>query len=429
MEDIKTNINELALVVAVKDTTNDNIFSYRIHEILNLALAGGFEIVDTIIQNLPHPNKKTFIGKGKLDEVKQELSALEIKTVIFEDELSPAQIKNIEEVLQCEVIDRTMLILMIFEMRAQTKEATLQVLIAKLKYMMPRLIGTRDYLSRIGGGGGGASGARRGSGETKLELDRRHIEQQIDRAKNELQDVVKNRLQNRKLRKSNNTKVVAFVGYTNAGKSSTINNLINSCQENVEKQVFVKDMLFATLETSTRRVKLNNNHEFLITDTVGFVNNLPHHLIESFKSTLEEIKDADLIIHIIDASSPFMDLQIETTFSVLKELEVKDIPIINAYNKIDLVNDFVLQTIDKKNSIFISAKTLDGYHDLIDNIETNLFCEDELVEFIIPFNRGDIVNHLMNVSIIHATDYLENGTYLKATVSKHIYNLYKEFLK
>ena len=200
---------EKVIIVSVNNEINQEIFSYRINEINNLAEACDFEVVDTIIQNLDHPNSKTFIGKGKLDEVKLVINAYDVKTVIFEDELTPAQIANLEQILGVEIIDRNMLILMIFESRAKTKEAVLQVKIAKLKYMLPRLIGSRDYMSRTGGGASGGLGARRGGGETKLELDRRHIEHQIYKAQEELKEVVKNRYQNRKSREKNNTKVVA----------------------------------------------------------------------------------------------------------------------------------------------------------------------------------------------------------------------------
>lgn len=420
-------IKEKVIIVSVNDEINDQVFSYRINEISNLAEACNFEVVDTIIQNLDHPNSKTFIGKGKLDEVKMSINAYNVETVIFEDELTPAQIANLEQALNCEIIDRNMLILMIFEQRAKTKEAVLQVKIAKLKYMLPRLVGSRDYMSRTGGGASGGMGARRGGGETKLELDHRHIERQIYKAQSELAEVVKNRSQSRKSRKNNNTKVVAFVGYTNVGKSSTINNLIEMHSDDLDKQVFVKDMLFATLETTTRRIKTKNNHEFLITDTVGFVSNLPHHLVESFKSTLEEITDADLIVHVIDASSPFLELQTATTLEVLKEIGVKDIPVINLYNKIDKVNDFVLQTIDNTDSLFISAKTLAGYDELLNTIEKKLFGDYISCELLIPYTKGEIVNTIMNNSNVEEITYLENGIYVKATISTYLYNLYQEY--
>jgi GTP-binding protein HflX len=420
-------IKEKVIIVSVNDEIDNQIFSYRINEIVNLAEACNFEVVDTIIQNLDHPNSKTFVGKGKLDEVKMSINAYNVETVIFEDELTPAQIANLEQILNCEIIDRNMLILMIFEQRAKTKEAVLQVKIAKLKYMLPRLIGSRDYMSRTGGGASGGMGARRGGGETKLELDHRHIERQIYKAQSELAEVVKNRSQSRKSRKNNNTKVVAFVGYTNVGKSSTINNLIEMHSDDLEKQVFVKDMLFATLETTTRRIKTKNNHEFLITDTVGFVSNLPHHLVESFKSTLEEITDADLIIHVIDASSPFLELQTKTTLDVLNEIGVKDIPIINVYNKVDRVNDFVLQTIDNTDSLFTSAITLAGYDELLNTIEKKLFGDYISCELLIPYTKGEILNTIMNNSVVDIVEYLDNGIYIKATVSTYLYNLYKEY--
>ncbi len=433
------NNNELekVLIVMLNNETNDEIFSYRLSEINNLVAASNFETIDTIIQNKAVIDKATYIGKGKLEEIKKELQTFEeegtiIENVVFESELSPIQIKNIEDYLDKVIIDRTMLILDIFERRAKTKEAYLQVKIAKLKYMLPRLIGARNYLSRTGGGGGGASGARRGSGETKLELDHRHIENQILKAKAELAEIVKNRKENRKLRKANNTKVVSFVGYTNAGKSSTINNILANyhvSQTNLEdKQVFVKNMLFATLETSTRRVKLANNHEFLITDTIGFVNNLPHHLIESFKSTLEEIKDSDLIIHIIDASSPFMDLQIDTTLKVLNDLNVTNIPIINVYNKTDLVTDYFIASLGKNDSLCVSAQTLKGYDELIQTIDQKLYPGLRDATFLIPYDKGDIVSTLMEVSEIKSTEYTENGTKISCTVSNHIYHLYQAYL-
>ena len=420
-------IKEKVIIVSVNDEIDSQVFSYRINEIVNLAEACNFEVVDTIIQNLDHPNSKTFVGKGKLDEVKMSINAYNVETVIFEDELTPAQIANLEQILSCEIIDRNMLILMIFEQRAKTKEAVLQVKIAKLKYMLPRLVGSRDYMSRTGGGASGGMGARRGGGETKLELDHRHIERQIYKAQGELAEVVKNRSQSRKSRKNNNTKVVAFVGYTNVGKSSTINNLIEMHSDDLEKQVFVKDMLFATLETTTRRIKTKNNHEFLITDTVGFVSNLPHHLVESFKSTLEEITDADLIVHVIDASSPFLELQTKTTIEVLNEIGVKDIPIINVYNKVDKVNDFVLQTIDNTDSLFTSAVTLSGYDELLNTIEKKLFGDYITCELLIPYTKGEILNTIMNNSVVDSVEYLDNGIYVKATISTYLYNLYYEY--
>ena len=417
------------IVAYVNTYTNDELFSYHFNEVINLAEACYFEVVDTLIQNLDHPKAKTYLGSGKLDELKMMKDALEVHTIIFADELSPAQISNLQKYLDCEIIDRNMLILTIFEQRAKTKEAVLQVKIAKLKYMLPRLIGSRDYMSRTGGGASGAVGARRGSGETKLELDQRHIERQIYKAQSELKEVVKNRQEARKARKANDIKVVAFVGYTNVGKSTTINNLIEMFNNDKleEKQVFVKNMLFATLETTTRRIKTNSNHEFLITDTVGFVSNLPHHLIESFKFTLEEILDADLVVHVIDASSPYLDLQVKTTLEVLNELGIKDAPIINVYNKTDLINDFVLQSLETKDNLFISGKTKAGYSELINRIEEILYPNQYNIKLLIPYDKGEILNKIITNSIVNETEYLDNGIYVDAVVSQYLYNIYKQY--
>lgn len=417
------------IVAYVNTYTNDELFSYHFNEVINLAEACYFEVVDTLIQNLDHPKAKTYLGSGKLDELKMMKDALEVDTIIFADELSPAQISNLQKYLDCEIIDRNMLILTIFEQRAKTKEAVLQVKIAKLKYMLPRLIGSRDYMSRTGGGASGAVGARRGSGETKLELDQRHIERQIYKAQSELKEVVKNRQEARKARKANDIKVVAFVGYTNVGKSTTINNLIEMFNNDKleEKQVFVKNMLFATLETTTRRIKTNSNHEFLITDTVGFVSNLPHHLIESFKSTLEEILDADLVVHVIDASSPYLDLQVKTTLEVLNELGIKDAPILNVYNKTDLINDFVLQSLETKDNLFISGKTKAGYSELINRIEEILYPNQYNIKLLIPYDKGEILNKIITNSIVNETEYLDNGIYVDAVVSQYLYNIYKQY--
>lgn len=414
-----------AIVVGV-NVGNDLLFNYQINETCALCQALDIEVVETIIQNLPSFNSATYLGSGKLDELKRYALTLEANVVVFNDDLSPAQLKNITDFLDCEVMDRTMLILEIFKIRARTKEASLQVEIANLNYMLPRLIGMHNNLSRIGGGGAGGTGARRGSGETKLELDRRHIEAKIDKAKEELRAVVKNRQTSRKLRTSSGIKTVAFVGYTNAGKSSTINNLLSMFNENVsDKQVFVKDMLFATLETSTRKIKLPNNHEFLITDTVGFVSRLPHFLVESFKSTLEEIKEASLIVHIIDSSSPYMELQINTTNQVLEEIGVKDIPVLYAFNKSDLLKNPLFISKNYQPQILLSATSKEGYSDLIDKIEETLFPDTITCDLLIPYDKGEIYSLLKEVAHIKTTDFTNEGTLIEVSLPNSLYQRYK----
>lgn len=422
-------LDTLTAVIVGINTGSDEEFSYETEELKNLCVASNIEVVEEVYQSLNTANNATYVGSGKLTEIKQIASALNVDLVIFNDELSPAQLKNIKKALGegIEVFDRTMLILDLFERRAKTKEASLQVEIARLKYNLPRLIGSRTYLSRVTGGGGGGAGARRGLGETKLELDRRHIEKNILKAKTELEKITKARSITREKRANNDLKVVAFVGYTNAGKSSTINALMSTTNK-LDKNVYVKNMLFATLSTSTRSIKLSNNHEFLLTDTIGFVSKLPHHLVESFKSTLEEIKEASLIVHVVDASSPYMDQQIETTRKVLQELDVLNIPNIFVFNKVDLIKEPRFITSIYPDALLISSKTMQGYSELIETIDTLLFPKEYHVSYKIPYNLGNIYNTLKEKTTVLNTEYQNDGIYVQAKVSEYYYNLYQEFL-
>ncbi len=422
MEEI---ITKKALIVGVC-TKNEEFFNYEMKELSALCEACMMECVDMITQNLPSFNNATYVGSGKVLEIKELANIKDVDVVIFNDELSPAQLSNLADYIECEIMDRTMLILEIFKTRARTKEATLQVELAHLNYMLPRLVGARKNLSRTGGGASGGAGARRGAGETKLELDRRLIEKRIDKLKNDLYEISLDRQTARKMRKKTNTQTVSFVGYTNAGKSSTINSLLRHIESDALKEVFVKDMLFATLDTSTRRIKLANNHEFLITDTVGFVNKLPHHLVESFKSTLEEITESSLIIHLIDASSPYMKWQIETTNEVLKKLGCINIPILYAYNKVDLVENLIFIPTEFSPMLKISNKTKVGIIELLNHIENTLF-QDITVNLMLPYTKGDIYNILKEKANISSTKYLNEGIKITVTLSEHLYNLYQEY--
>lgn len=420
--------NNKVLLVGI-NKGNDELFHYEISEMENLCIALGLEVVETMYQNLSNSIPSTYLGSGKLDEVKRYSESLDVAYVVFNDELSPVQFKNITNYLNIPVIDRTMLILEIFKVRAKTKEAVLQVMLAEEKFKLPRLAGSYTDLSRLGGGGGGTGGARRGSGETKLELDKRHIENRINKIKDELLSIVESRKINRKARSANEIPVVALVGYTNAGKSTMMNTILNIYNKDENKQVFVKDMLFATLETSTRNIKLPNNLEFLLTDTVGFVSKLPHHLVESFKSTLEEIKEASLIIHVIDASSPHLELQVETTNQVLSELGIKDIPIVYAINKIDKLPSDIYIPNNYSPSINTSATTKEGYDELIQYIENTIFTNYETNVYMLPYNQGNIYNIMKEKGEVYETSYLPDGILVKAKLSLYLTNLYEKYKK
>ena len=395
-------IIQRAILVGV-DLNNDKNFDYSVEELKNLAEACSVEVADVLTQKLERVNSAHYIGSGKVEEVAHLVAKNDANLVIFNDELSPSQIRNLEHELQCKVIDRTILILDIFASRAKTREAQLQVEVAQLKYMMPRLIGLNASLSRQAGGIGS-----KGPGEKKLELDRRRIEEQIHKLNKELDALVLARQNQRKLRKKNATPVVALVGYTNAGKSTTMNALLNVSNAEADKSVFEKNMLFATLETSTRQIQLPDNKQFLLTDTVGFVSKLPHQLVKAFRSTLEEVTEADLLLHVVDLSHPEFQAQIEITNKVLDELGVKETPMVYVYNKADLVdNEFTPST---QEAVRISAKNLTNIDTLINSIKSHLFHHYVKETFLIPYDKGNIISYLNDHATVFETEYLDNGT-------------------
>ena len=402
-------IIQRAILVGV-DLNNDKNFDYSVEELKNLAEACSVQVVGVLTQKLERVNPACYIGTGKVDEVALLVEQNDANLVIFNDELSPSQIRNLEHGLQCKVIDRTILILDIFASRAKTREAQLQVEVAQLKYMMPRLIGLNASLSRQAGGIGS-----KGPGEKKLELDRRRIEEQVHKLNKELDSLA--RQNQRKLRKRNSTPVVALVGYTNAGKSTTMNALLTVSNAQSEKSVFEKNMLFATLETSTRHIQLPDNKQFLLTDTVGFVSKLPHQLVKAFRSTLEEVTEADLLLHVVDLSHPEFQTQIEITNKVLDELGVKETPMVYVYNKADLVEDEF--TPSTKEAVRISAKNLTNIDTLIDCIKSHIFQHYVKASFLIPYDRGNLVSYLNEHANVFDTEYLENGTLITVECSEH----------
>ncbi|CAK7071698.1 GTPase HflX [Tissierella carlieri] len=417
---------ERVLIIGVELDTDTIDIENSLDELEELVKAAGGVVVSRVIQKKESINAAYFIGTGKAEEIKNYCEELDITTVVFNDELSGAQLRNLEKIIDRKIVDRTNLILDIFANRANSKEGKLQVKLAQLKYRLPRLIGFRDYLSREGGGIG-----TRGPGEQKLETDRRHILREVDNIEKQLKEVEQNREVKRKKREGSNLPIVALVGYTNAGKSTLLNKLIQFNDEYEEsKEVFVKDMLFATLDTSLRRGKLPNGQVFLLTDTVGFVSKLPTRLIEAFKGTLEEVKYADLLLHIVDASNKDLDIQIQTTYNILRELEVLDKPIITVFNKMDKVDIHNLFYDNKyvDNKLFISAKNGENIDTLLRNIENLLPQQYRLVTLKIPYSKQGIVNYFCDSYQVDNLEYVEDGTVLKLTINQIDLEKYKEYI-
>lgn len=406
---------ERVLIIGVELDSDIIDIENSLDELEELVKAAGGVVISRLVQKKDNINPAYFIGKGKAEEIKNYCEELDITTVVFNDELSGAQLRNLEKIIDKKIVDRTNLILDIFANRANSKEGKLQVKLAQLKYRLPRLIGFRDYLSREGGGIG-----TRGPGEQKLETDRRHILREVDNIERQLKEVEKNRGIKRKKREESSLPIVALVGYTNAGKSTLLNKIIELKDDYEEsKQVFVKDMLFATLDTSLRRGELANGQPFLITDTVGFVSKLPTRLIEAFKGTLEEVKYADLLLHVVDASNKDLDIQIQTTFGILSELEVLDKPIITVFNKMDKVDigNLIYDNKYVDNKIFISAKNGTNLDKLLYQIEELLPQEFNEVTLKIPYDKQNIVNYIMGNYQVNKLEYVEDGTIMNFKIN------------
>ena len=423
MKDVDVLI-EKGILVGV-NLQKDDHFDYSMEELANLAEALNVDVVGMITQNLERVTPSHYVGTGKIDEIKALYEETDANIVIFNDELSPSQIRNLERDLACKVIDRTMLILDIFGRRAKTREAQLQVELAQLQYMLPRLVGLHASLSRQGGGTGGGF-KNRGAGETKLELDRRKIEDQIAKIKKDLEGVKEQRETQRKQRRKSAVPVVSIVGYTNAGKSTIMNQLLTKIGQDETKQVFEKDMLFATLETSVRNIELEDNKSFLLTDTVGFVSKLPHHLVKAFRSTLEEAREANLLLHVVDVSNEEYRFMMDVTSDTLKSIDVKDIPTIFVYNKSDLAN--VKYPLVSGENIWVSAKDGVGLDELVQMIRKQIFSDYQICEMLIPYEQGGVVSYLNEYATILATSYEEDGTLLKLEVKEADYKKYENYV-
>ena len=404
------------------DFVHDGMIDLYMEELENLAKARELSVEYSMTQQLNRVNPPLYIGTGKVDEIKTYVDNLDIDMVIFNNELSGSQIRNLENILNVRVIDRTLLILDIFAKRAKTKEAMLQVEIAQLSYMRPRLVGLTESLNRQQGGIGS-----RGPGEKKLELDKRKIDHEHVRLLKELEEVVKARKVQRRNRNKSSIKKVAIVGYTNAGKSTLMNKLIKITEKDTDKQVFAHNMLFATLETATRNIELNNHRQFIITDTVGFVSNLPHNLVESFKSTLEEITEADYLIHVVDTSNHFYEKQIEVTNKTLEEIGVHDIPVLYVYNKFDLLQTEIKPT----NFPYVIVSLLDdsGAQTVLEFIEKELYKDLETVKLLIPFTDGDLIAYFNEQTHIIEREYLNTGTLLTVELNPLQLSKYAQYIQ
>ncbi|MBP3817445.1 MAG: GTPase HflX [Butyrivibrio sp.] len=435
-ENIKEEKKVRAILVGLDQGGNDLDFERSMDELKELTRAIDIEAACTVTQSLPNPDRSTYIGSGKVEEIRNSLDVFEADIIIFNDTLSPMQIRNLEKALDTEVIDRTGLILQIFAKRAKTKEARQQVEYAQLQYMLPRLAHMRTSLSRQGGGSGRLS--NKGSGEKQLELDRRRIEHRMAELRRDLTAIEKERDTQRGRRLRSGLPRISLVGYTNAGKSTIMNNLLRlyGGEGFDEKQVLEKDMLFATLDTSVRKISAPGHRPFLLSDTVGFISELPHALVKAFRSTLEEAKYADLLLQVIDFSDPEYRYHMDVTKETLAEIGAGDIPVIYVFNKSDVVQDEqeqsgqlvmpVPRSMDDR--IYISAREDESLNTLIELIEKKLSENENDCELLIPYSEGGILSLLTGKGVVKNSEYLEEGIKIVATLGSDDYNRYNAYI-
>ncbi len=380
-------------------------------ELAELTKTAGGEVVRTVWQNREQIHPGTYVGKGKLSEIKHIIEEDNIDAVVCDDELSPAQLRNLNEYLDIKVLDRTIMILDIFAMRARTSEGKIQVELAQLKYRSSRLVGLRSSLSRLGGGIG-----TRGPGEKKLEMDRRIIRERISALNRELEGIKKSRSVARKKRLESKMPLACIVGYTNAGKSTLLNELTGA-------GVLSEDKLFATLDATTRVYEYEDGQEILLTDTVGFINKLPHHLIDAFRSTLEEAKYADIILHVVDISNPDYAHHMDVVYDTLNLLDVKDKPVITVYNKVDKLSDDITNGKDAKSdvTIRISARNHEGFDTLLNEIKNLLNNRMVYVEKVVPYSEAGKIQNIRSRGRLLYEEYTEEGIFVKAMIPNDIY--------
>ena len=400
---------ERVILVGVSQQDGDDAED-SVAELAELVETAGAVVVGTLIQKRENIHPGTYVGTGKVFELEELIEQTGATGIVCDDELSPAQLKNLEEALKTKVMDRTLIILDIFATRASTSEGKIQVELAQLKYRLSRLSGLGRSLSRLGGGIG-----TRGPGEKKLEMDRRLINSRVAQLNRELKEVQRHREVNRQQRKRSGIPVVAVVGYTNAGKSTLLNHLTNA-------EVLEEDKLFATLDPTTRILELTNNQKVLMTDTVGFIRKLPHHLIDAFRSTLEEAKYADIVLHVVDASNPQMDKQMYIVYDTLRNLEVEGKKIITAFNKTDRIGQpEPLHDFRAERTVHISAKYGDGLENLKNILEEILREEKDFLECTIPYRDAGVIQKIREKGELLSEEYREDGIFVRAWVPKEFH--------
>ncbi|MCR5526276.1 MAG: GTPase HflX [Lachnospiraceae bacterium] len=426
MIELQETINRKAVLVGARMSTDSyESFDISMEELKGLAEACNLEVAGEARQNMDTEDSATFIGIGKVDEVREIIDSTGADAVVFNNTLSPSQLNNLGNALKVEILDRTGLILNIFGKRARTKEARMQVDYAELKYMLPRLVGLRSNLSRQGGTGGSLS--NKGSGEKQIELDRRRIEKEMSALRRGLKEIEKTREVQRKHRQSSGIPLVSLVGYTNAGKSTLLNRLIDDYSNEAGQKVMVKDMLFATLDTTVRRISPAGHREFLLSDTVGFINDLPTDLVNAFHSTLEEALYADLILEVVDYSDPNYSMHMDVTDRTLRELGAGTIPRITVLNKAEKVLDTADLPRMREDRIYISAHDGIGMEELLKLIDDKLNEAAERMELLIPYDKSGMENELRSHAQILNTDYRDNGIYIEAVMKKEYVAKYKPF--
>lgn len=413
---VNEDVKERFILIGVQTADQDGLVSMEdsLVELEELVQTAGGDSVACVVQNAQRIHPGTYMGSGKLEEVRQMLAMYDADGVVCDDELSPAQMNNLERILECKVLDRTMVILDIFAARARSSEGKIQVELAQLRYRAARLVGMRASLSRLGGGIG-----TRGPGESKLESDRRHIRRRIHSLEEELKELEKRRGLLRQRRKKDDVISVAIVGYTNVGKSTLLNTLTDA-------GVLAKDMLFATLDPTSRALTLPDGRKVMLIDTVGLVSRLPHQLVQAFHSTLEEAADADLILNVCDVSSPEFDQQLEVTTGLLRELGAENVPVLTVLNKCDKLPELPMTL--NKSTAAISAKTGMGLEKLLEKIVLNLPETHRHLHLLIPYDKSGLIGEIRQSGKVYTEEYREDGTFLDANVDLKICHRIQDYI-